>query len=163
MAGLQNFNNLANIDSANLNNLLGNNTFNGLSNFSSTGTGSSNGNWMNTLFGNNDGGLVGGLGNLASIGLGGLQAYTGLQSLGLGKKALGLAKNQFAFEKGLANRNLANQAKTINNAYDASAQVAAGLIGGKDATGRYTTTNQEIIDKYASSAKDKYVDGSAIA
>ena len=73
-----------------------------------------------------------------------------------------LAQQQFKYQKGLANRNLANQAKIINNTYDNAAQVAAGMIGGKDVSGNYGFTNQAIVDDYAKKAKEKHVDGSAI-
>lgn len=108
---------------------------------------------------NNLGSTLSGLGSLFT---GGMQAYTGFQNIGLANKALSFAKKQFNFQKALANRNLANQAKTINNAYDASAQVAAGMIGGQDAAGNYGFTSQDIIDKYAAIAKEKHVEGSAL-
>ena len=93
---------------------------------------------------------------------GGLQALGGLANAYLGYKNYQLAKKQFGFQKGLANRNLANQAKIINNTYDNAAQVAAGMIGGKDASGNYGFTDQAIVDDYAKKAKEKHVDGSAI-
>lgn len=93
---------------------------------------------------------------------GGLQAFTGLSSIGQANKAYKLAKRQFAFQKGLANRNIANQAKTINNHYDSSAQAAAGLVGGMDSSGNYGFTSQDLVDRYAQKAKEKYVDGRPI-
>lgn len=93
---------------------------------------------------------------------GGVQALTGLANAYLGYKNYQLAKQQFGFQKGLANRNLANQAKIINNAYDNAAQVAAGMVGSRDSYGNYGMTNQAIVDKYAAKAKEKHVDGSAI-
>ena len=110
------------------------------------------------LGGNTMSGLMG-LGQLAGMGL---QAYGGLQNYKLGKQALGLAKKQFNFQKDLANRNLANQAKTINNAYDNAGQVAAGMIGGTDSAGNFGFTSQDVVDKYSERAKEKHVDGSAI-
>ena len=92
----------------------------------------------------------------------GLQAFTGLSSIGQANKAYKLAKKQFAFQKGLANRNIANQAKTINNHYDSSAQAAAGLVGGMDSSGNYGFTSQDLVDRYAQKAKEKYVDGRPI-
>ena len=94
--------------------------------------------------------------------LGGLQALGGLASAYMGYKNYQMAKDQFGFQKGLANRNLANQAKTINNAYNNAAQVAAGMVGGKTASGVYGLTDQAIIDRYAASAREKHVDGSPI-
>lgn len=93
---------------------------------------------------------------------GGVQALAGLANAYLGYKNYQLAKQQFGFQKGLANRNLANQAKIINNAYDNAAQVAAGMVGSRDSYGNYGMTNQAIVDKYAAKAKEKHVDGSAI-
>lgn len=89
-------------------------------------------------------------------------AYTGFQNIGLANKSLGLAKKQFNFQKDLANRNLANQAKTINNAYNNAAQVAGGMIGSVDAQGNYGATSQAIMDQYAAKAKEQHVDGSAL-
>lgn len=106
------------------------------------------------------GGLLSGLG---SLGLMGLQGYTGLKNISLANKQLGLAKKQFNFEKGLANRNIANQAKTINNAYDAAGQAAIGLLGGIDAlTGQSINPSQETVDKANQNIKNSYVDGSPI-
>ena len=93
---------------------------------------------------------------------GGLQGLSGLAQAFVGMKNYELAQQQFKYQKGLANRNLANQAKIINNTYDNAAQVAAGMIGGKDVSGNYGFTNQTIVDDYAKKAKEKHVDGSAI-
>ena len=99
---------------------------------------------------------------------GGLQALGGLASAYTGYKNYQMAKDQFGFQKGLANRNLANQAKTINNAYSNAAQVAAGMIGGgsynpaTDTQGSFGMVDQATVDQYAKKAKEKHVDGSAI-
>ena len=93
---------------------------------------------------------------------GGLQGLSGLAQAFVGMKNYELAQQQFKYQKGLANRNLANQAKIINNTYDNAAQVAAGMIGGKDVSGNYGFTNQAIVDDYAKKAKEKHVDGSPI-
>ena len=102
--------------------------------------------------------------NTGTLGVvtGGLQGLSGLAQAFVGMKNYELAQQQFKYQKGLANRNLANQAKIINNTYDNAAQVAAGMIGGKDVSGNYGFTNQAIVDDYAKKAKEKYVDGSAI-
>lgn len=105
------------------------------------------------LFG---GDLFGGLSQLGSLLSGGLQAFSGLQNYKLGQQALGLSKDQFNFQKGLANRNLANQAKTVNNTYDTAAQVGAGMQGA------YGQVNQSDVDRWSKAAKDKHVDGSPI-
>ena len=92
----------------------------------------------------------------------GLNALTGLANAFMGYKAYGLAKDQFRFQKGLANRQLANQAKMINNAYDASAQVAAGMRGSLNADGTIGMTDKAIVDQYAARAKERHVNGSPI-
>lgn len=95
---------------------------------------------------------------LAGIGMG-IQGLSGLANAYMGYKNYQLAQEQFKFQKGLARRNLANQAKIINNTYDTAAQVAAGMIGGKDSYGNYGFTSQDIVDRYANAAKDKHVSG----
>ena len=102
--------------------------------------------------------------NTGTLGVvtGGLQGLSGLAQAFVGMKNYELAQQQYKYQKGLANRNLANQAKIINNTYDNAAQVAAGMIGGKDVSGNYGFTNQAIVDDYAKKAKEKHVDGSAI-
>lgn len=103
----------------------------------------------------NFGGMLGGLTGLMQ-GAGALwNAYNGM-------KAMEMAQDQFGFQKRLANRNIANQAKIINNTYDNAAQVAAGMVGGKDANGNYGFTDQAVVNRYASNARNKHVDGSAI-
>ena len=130
---------------------------NSIGNLNLNGNGNS---WLNTLFGNN--GVMGGLGQLGGLASGLMQAYTGMQQLGLANKALGLAKQQFGFQKALANRNLANQAKIINNTYDNAAQVAAGMVGGQDASGNYGFTDPTVVNQYANRARNQHVNGSAI-
>ena len=98
---------------------------------------------------------------LAGIGMG-IQGLSGLANAYMGYKNYLLAKDQFNYQKGLANRNLANQAKVINNAYDNAAQVAAGMIGSRDSFGNYGMTSTDIINKYSNKAKEQHVDGSAI-
>ena len=111
---------------------------------------------------NGGGGLFGlNAGTLGAIGAG-LQGLSGLASAYTGFKALQQAQDQFDFQKKLANRNIANQAKVINNTYDNAAQVAAGMIGGRDSSGNFGMTDQAIVDRYARKAKDKHVDGSSI-
>ena len=102
------------------------------------------------------------IGSLLSAGTGIMQGITGLGGLSMAKKNYKLAKKQFGFQKGLANRNLLNQAKIINNSYDNAAQVAAGMIGSRNADGSFGMTSQDIVNKYANRAKEKHVDGSPI-
>ena len=95
---------------------------------------------------------------LAGIGMG-IQGLSGLANAYMGYKNYQLAQEQFKFQKGLARRNLANQAKIINSTYDNAAQVAAGMIGGKDNFGNYGFTNQDVVNRYSNAAKDKHVSG----
>ena len=105
---------------------------------------------------------------MVGAGAGVLQGLGGLASAYTAYKGLELARDQFKYQKGLANRNLANQSKIINNSYDNAAQVAAGMIGGgsynpaTDSQGSYGMTDQAIIDKYAQKATERHVDGSPI-
>ena len=105
---------------------------------------------------------------MVGAGAGVLQGLGGLASAYTAYKGLQLAKDQFNYQKGLANRNLANQSKIINNSYDNAAQVAAGMIGGgsynpaTDSQGNYGMTDQAIVDRYAQKAREKHVDGSPV-
>ena len=85
--------------------------------------------------------------DLANIGLSGVQAY-------LGWEDLGLAEDQFAFEKAAANRNIANQGKQVNNAYENASNVGLALGGGA------MTPEQITAEKAA--LRNRYVDTSAI-
>ena len=107
-------------------------------------------------------GILGGLGQLGGFASGFGQVYSGIQNYRLGKQMLNQAKQQFGFEKALANRNLANQAKTINNAYNNAAQVAAGMIGGTDASGNFGFTDPSVVRKYMEEAKKQHVDSTPI-
>jgi len=71
------------------------------------------------------------LGNngIIPVGLAGLQTLGGLLDWQLGMQNYNLAKDAFEFQSALANRNLANQAKLINNRYDTAATVGAQLSG----------------------------------
>ena len=95
---------------------------------------------------------------LAAIGMG-IQGLSGLANAYMGYKNYQLAQEQFKFQKGLARRNLANQAKIINNTYDTAAQVAAGMIGGRDSSGNFGFTSQDVVNRYSNAAKDKHVSG----
>ena len=76
-----------------------------------------------------DGGAPGaGLGALQT-GLQGVQALSGLASAYTGYKGLGLAEDQFEFQKDLANTNLANQASLVNENRLNSANVGLSLAG----------------------------------
>lgn len=115
-----------------------------------TGITNNNSSWLNNVFGGNGmSNLISGLGVLGGIG-------SGILSYINGNKMMNLANDQFDFQKALANRNLANQAKIINNQYDSSAQVAAAMAG---SGGR---TSQDTIRRYEDNARKKYVNGSWI-
>lgn len=94
----------------------------------------------------------------ANYGLAGLQALSGLANAYLGYKNYKLAKDQFGFEKAAINRNIANQAKQINSAYDSSASIAAAMAG-TDANG---VLRPEVRERYMNEAKNRHVDGSKI-
>ena len=159
--------------------------FKGLLNFGNTSTGGyydnpgiGDGDYYNPgqltdSFGNglvqsNTGGNWGNITGMVGAGAGILQGLSGLTSAYSAYKGLQLAKEQFKYQKGLANRNLTNQAKIINNSYDNAAQASAGLIGGgsydptKDTQGSYGMTDPAIVERYAQEVKKKYVDGSPI-
>lgn len=89
----------------------------------------------------------------------GLQSLSGLYNAYTGYKNYQLAKKQFAFEKAAMNRNIANQAKIINNTYDNAANIAADMFGNRDAQGMLS---QEVKDKFAAHARSQHVDGSKI-
>ena len=66
--------------------------------------------------------------NLKS-GLQGVQALSGLANAYVGYKGLGLAQDQFGFQKAAANRNLSNQAKLLNENRLNSTNVGLALAG----------------------------------
>ena len=70
-----------------------------------------------------------GQGGIIDTGAKGLQALSGLANALLGYKQYGLAKDQFAAEKGFANRNLQNQAQMYNQGLMNSANVGLALAG----------------------------------
>ena len=85
------------------------------------------------------------------------QGLAGLGSAYLGFKNLKLAREQFGFQKGLANRNIANQAKTINNAYDNAARMSAALMGGQGGM-----ADPALREQYLREAQKSHVDASPI-
>jgi len=70
-----------------------------------------------------------GLGTLDAIGTGAdvLSGVAGLASAYTGYKGLGLAEDQVAFEKALANANFANQAKLVNTSIQNAGDVGLAL------------------------------------
>ena len=92
------------------------------------------------------------LGDLAAMGkmlTGGLNAVSGIGNMINSINALNLARDQFDYQKGLANTNLANQAKIINNTYDNAAKVSAALMG--------SSTDSGLANEYAQRARSRYV------
>lgn len=93
-------------------------------------------------------------GTFGAVG-GAINGLSQLSSLYFGNKKLKLAEEQFDTNKAFANRNNANQARTINNSLEARyraalAQSGVGLQGGG---------NKESLQSYLDRSK---VDGSAI-
>lgn len=78
--------------------------------------------------------------NLGTLGAG-MQGLTALSGFLQGNKALGLAKDQFKFQKGLANTNLNNSIKSYNTALE-DKLTARGAAQGDD-----PITTQEKIDR----------------
>lgn len=114
--------------------------------FNNAANGAGNG-W--SWFGNN---------GIIPVGLAGLQTLGGFGDFLLGMKNYNLAKDAFDFQKSLANRNLQNQAKLINNQYDTAANVGAAL-----ANQNYNgTINDHALAAQQAQAKKQYVDSSAI-
>lgn len=81
-------------------------------------------------------------------------ALSGLAGAYTGLKSLGLAKKQFGFQKAAANRDIANQAKLINEGRLNAANVGLSLAGGT-ISGAEKAKERERV-------KAGNVDGSAI-
>ena len=98
-------------------------------------------------------------GNIASginAGVGLLNAYNAFQTRGLLEEQLDAQINAM-------NRNIANQAKIYNNKVDSSYAVASGMKGARDPYGNARPLSVAERDAFKSKAKDKYINGSAIA
>ena len=80
--------------------------------------------------------------NALSAGLG---AYTGLQQLGLAKK-------QFAFEKGLANRNILNQGILANNQMDNATNVGLALAGNTLTSGQKDLERSKTLGRHVNTS-----------
>ena len=105
-----------------------------------------------TGFWNNYGGLINtGVG----LALGGLNIYNGFKQNAMMEDYLG-------FQKDLANRNLANQAKLVNNAIASAAKIAASQEGSIGADGSVGLTAENVRKAYDEEAKKRFVDGSAL-
>lgn len=113
--------------------------------------------WYQKWFGNQ--GIIGGLGSgLAALG----QVGSGIFSAIMANKNYELAQKALGYQIGLGNRNLANQAKILNNTYDTAGNVGAGLIGAQDANGNYGGVDSKILASQQEQAKKNHVDGSPI-
>lgn len=119
---------------------------------------------LGAWFKNNNGAgtnWFGQFGVLPTIGLG-LQGLAGLGDLWMGWNNYNLAREAYDFQRALANRNLQNQGKIINNTYDTAANVGAGLVGGVDSYGNYGAINNDVLRAQREQAKKQYVDTSYI-
>lgn len=94
--------------------------------------------------------VINGIGTAANVGLG---IYGAIQQDKLYKQQLEHAENVFNLEKGLANRNLANQAKLINEQVSARANLAAQFTN--NGAKNYNDVKNEYYNKHK-------VDGSAV-
>ena len=83
--------------------------------------------WNNNQNTNNSG--LAGWANLVGAGSGIMSGIAGIGNMINSFNAMDLARDQYNFQKRLANRNIANQAKIINNTYDNAANVATALSG----------------------------------
>lgn len=111
---------------------------------------SSNGSgWISKLFGNS--GVIPGISA-------GLQALGGLADVWLGGRNLALAQDALDIQTALANRNLSNQAKVINNVYDVAGRVGAALSN-QNWDG---TIDKNALAASEEQAKRQHVDGSYI-
>lgn len=88
------------------------------------------------------------------LGMQGLDLATKMGQAWLGYKNYGLAKDMFAFEKAMGNRNLANQAQTINNELRNAGQVGMSLAG--------NTMNDAQRAKRTAEVESMFVDGSPV-
>ena len=111
-----------------------------------------------SLFGEQGFGLNSGTANAAGSALG---AITDLAGLYFGNKQLKLAEKQLETNKAFGNRNIANQAKVINNTLEARYRAALAAQGVNPETGGTGTggTQRESLDAYLSRSK---VDGSKV-
>ena len=92
-----------------------------------------------------------------TIGLG-LNAANGLLNYFNGQEQLAMQKDMFEYQQALANTNLWNQAKMINNRYDMAARIAAAMEGNiSDDGNTIGFTSAEVAKKYAKDAESKHV------
>ena len=125
-------------------------------NITKAASGLNNSGWSK-WFGNS--GIINtGLNGLATLGQIGAGIFSGIMA----DKNYALAKDMFDYQRNLGNRNLANQAKILNNTYDTAGVVGAGLAGYRDANGNYGGTDPKVLAAQQAQAKKQHVDGSAI-
>jgi len=104
---------------------------------------------VNEGYGAQDAGGGFGLGDALDVaqGLGSLaSAYTGY-------KTLGLAEDQFDFEKGLANRNIGTQGQLINQQIQNAADVGLALGGGAMTADQIAASKAATTRKYVDTSK----------
>ena len=111
-----------------------------------------NANAGNNYYKGADGSYTNDMGNTMNTGGGfnagtalqGVQALSGLASAYTGLKGLGLAEDQFGFQKDTVNRNIANQAALINENRMKSADVGLALAGSTMSDAQKTATRNKI-------------------
>lgn len=100
-------------------------------------------------------------GVLPTIGLG-LQGLAGLGDIWMGWNNYNLAREAYDFQRALANRNLQNQGKIINDAFDRAGDVNAALVGNVDSNGWYGGVNDNALAASRDLAQRQHVDTSYI-
>ena len=85
--------------------------------------------------------MLGGIGSL-------LNGASSLANAYIGYKNYGLAKDMFGFEKSATNRNIENQGKIANNAYDNAGAVGLALGGGAMSPEEIAAANAAIKAKH---------------
>ena len=90
--------------------------------------------------------LLGGKDSSGALNLG-TQLLSGLAQYGLMSDQLDLAEDQFGFQKDFANRNLQNQAKTVNTALSDRQNARIGSVGDPNISGTGYESLASYMDK----------------
>jgi len=96
--------------------------------------------------------LFGGKDQSGALGLG-FDFLSGIAEFGLLKDQLNLAEDQFDFQKGFANRNIVNQAKTVNNSLEDRQTARLGSVGDSGVSGTQYEALDSFLDKNRLSEK----------
>lgn len=129
--------------------------------YNSDGTFASPGYGINSYLNKNSGdgplktkvGATPGLTGYLSAGADVLQGLGALGNAYVGWENLGLAKDKFKIEKAAINRNIENQAKLANNAYDNASAVGLALGGGAMTPEQIAAERSAVKDRYLNSSK----------